>query len=261
MNITLLGLGEVGSLFASDLIELGATVSAYDPADVEVPFGVKFFDSPISACRNTSIIVSATAGKDAESALLQSLSALSEGALYADVSTNSAGAKKRMAALADSRGVSFADVALMSLVPGKGITVPALVSGNGSTRFSDIFSGFGMPVTYVSDKPGDAANRKLLRSVMIKGLAGVLIESMRAAELMDCSDWLWSNLCEQISEADTQLLDRLINGTPCHARRRMHEMQCVIDLLLELGVEPIMSRATKLNLETVVLEGVPKTSE
>ena len=39
MRIAVLGLGEAGSLFASDLVAAGAGVSAFDPAPVPTPDG------------------------------------------------------------------------------------------------------------------------------------------------------------------------------------------------------------------------------
>ena len=40
----------------------------------------------------------------------------------------------------------------------------------------------GMPVEVVSERPGDAATLKLLRSVFMKGIAAAAIESLEAAE-------------------------------------------------------------------------------
>ena len=92
----------------------------------------------------------------------------------------------------------------MTTVPDNGLYTPALAAGDGARRYVDIFNEIGVPVEHVSDSPGDAAIRKLLRSVTIKGLAALLIEAMRAGEKAGCSEWLWGNLAGQL--ADEQLL-------------------------------------------------------
>ena len=84
-------------------------------------------------------------------------------------------------------GVLFADVALMSPVPGRGLRTPTLVSGPGAVSFSERFSALGMPVDVVGAEPGMAATRKLLRSVFMKGLAAAALESLQGAEAADAS--------------------------------------------------------------------------
>ena len=124
----------------------------------------------------------------------------------------------------------------MSTVPGKGLRTPALAAGTGAAGFVRVFSALGMPVTMVSNNPGDAAIRKLLRSVAIKGLASVVIEAMRAAERTGCADWLWANLAEELTRADAAFLSRLVRGTGRHAVRRLHEMEAARDLGIIVSV-------------------------
>ena len=139
-----------------------------------------------------------------------------------------------------------------AIVPGYGVRAPTLVSGSGAQRFVEAFSRFGMPTSAVSDTAGDAASRKLVRSVAMKGLAAVVIEAMQAAEAAGCSDWLWQNLGNQIAAADEKFLPRLVRGTHAHALRRLHEMEASAELLDSLGVQPIMTASTVENLQKVL---------
>ena len=262
-RITVFGLGEAGSLIAADLAAAGITVNGYDPAPAPTPRGVMRFDDPLSAVSGTDLagtdlVISLTAAADARTALTQALEQIPAGAIYADFSTSTAAAKQELAKLASGRGLAFADVALMSTVPGKGLRTPALAAGTGAAEFVRVFSALGMPVTMVSNNPGDAAIRKLLRSVAIKGLASVVIEAMRAAERAGCADWLWANLAEEITRADAAFLSRLVRGTGRHAVRRLHEMEAARDLLVELGVDPVLTRATVENLRRTPEEGLPE---
>jgi 3-hydroxyisobutyrate dehydrogenase-like beta-hydroxyacid dehydrogenase len=115
---------------------------------------------------------------------------LRPGAVYADLNTASPELKREVARLVASVGVRFADVALLGPVPARGLGTPALASGTGARAFADTFSPLGMPVDVISERAGDAAALKLLRSVFMKGLAASAIESLRAAEAAGQADWL-----------------------------------------------------------------------
>lgn len=258
IKFTLFGLGEAGSIFASDLIMLGHEVCAYDPAFVVTPAAVKRFDNPVEAVADAEIIISATAAADSIQALEQALNYLPKSVLYADFSTASASLKKQLAATAASHGIDFVDVALLAVVPGKGIRTTALVAGSGAYRFVEVFSQFGMPVESIGSNAGDAATRKLLRSVFMKGMAAVVIEAMKAGEKADQLEWLWGNICTEITQGDAKLLHRLVEGTGPHALRRLHEMEASEELLTDLGVEPVMTRSTVQSLKNVLQEGLPK---
>jgi 3-hydroxyisobutyrate dehydrogenase-like beta-hydroxyacid dehydrogenase len=191
------------------------------------------------------------------SALTQAIDAIPPGTLYADLSTSAAGAKRALDEVAAGAGLAFADVAMMSIVPGNGLRVPALVSGRGADRFVALMAPLGMPVTAIGGEAGDAATRKLTRSVMMKGLAAVVIESLRASEAAGCADWLWENLRGELAGADERFLARLVAGTGQHAVRRLHEMEAARDLLEELGVDPLMTRSTIESLRRTPADGVP----
>lgn len=257
-TVAIFGLGEAGSLFAADLVKLGIRVNAYDPADVRTPTGIQRHDRPDLAVAGAEVVLAMTGGADAESAAKQALRDIPKSALYADLSTNSAGTKKLLAEIAAAADLPFADIALMTTVPGHGLRTPALASGDGASRFVEIFAGLGVPVEHVSDVAGDAAIRKLLRSVVVKGLAALVIEAMRAGEKAGCREWLWDNLAKAIGGADEAFVARLVNGTEKHATRRLHEMEACAALLGDLGVDPVMTGATAENLRRVPDDGVPE---
>ena len=257
MKITVFGLGEAGSLISADLAAAGVNIVGYDPADVETPKGVVRVDSPAKSVVNANAVIALTQGSEAMGAIEQALDDIPETALYADFSSSSPGTKQQLAAIAAGRGIKFADIALLGTVPGKGLRTPALASGTGATTFVDIFSTLGMPVDSISETAGDAATRKLLRSVMMKGLAGCVIEAMRAAERAGCANWLWENLADEITRADDRLLSRLVRGSGQHAVRRLHEMEASKAMLEEFGIEPLFTNATVENLRRIPIEGLP----
>ena len=155
---------------------------------------------------DADFILSFTGSVDALNALNQSIELIPPSAIYADFASASAGLKRELAKIADDAGFKFCDVALMAMVPGNGIKTPAMFAGNGATELKDLLSTIGMPVEIVSDSAGDAAERKLLRSVVIKGLAGLLIESLEGGHKAGCAQWLWKNLVDEFTAMDARML-------------------------------------------------------
>jgi 3-hydroxyisobutyrate dehydrogenase-like beta-hydroxyacid dehydrogenase len=258
MRFTVFGLGEAGSLIAADLVAAGQEVRGFDPADVTTPVGVDRFNDPRLAVADTAVVLAFTASADAPTALCQALEDIPGSATYADFSTSSAVVKRQLADLAAARNLAFADVALMSIVLGNGLRTPALASGSGAAALEIVLARLGMPIEAISEQAGDAATRKLLRSVVIKGLAALLIEAMRAADAAGFADETWQNLVDQFTVADGTFLRRMVEGTGPHAVRRLHEMEAAAELLTDLGVDPVMTRATVENLRRVPTEGLPR---
>jgi 3-hydroxyisobutyrate dehydrogenase-like beta-hydroxyacid dehydrogenase len=251
MRLALFGLGEAGARYAADLAAAGVEVHAYDPAGVPTPAGVCRHDDPRPAVVDVDVVLGLTAAADAPEALAQALDDIPNAAVYADLSTASRGLKQRLAATAAGRRLAFADIALMAVVAGKGLRTPVLASGTGAEAFAALFEPLGTPVELVGDEAGMAATRKLLRSVMIKGMTAVLIEAMRASAAAGLAVETWANLVEQFTAADEAFLQRLVEGTGAHAARRLHEMEAAADLLDELGIEPLLTSATVESLRRI----------
>jgi 3-hydroxyisobutyrate dehydrogenase-like beta-hydroxyacid dehydrogenase len=251
--ICVLGLGEAGSRIAPDLAAAGAIVHAFDPK-VPPPAGVEGFSSDADAARGASIVIALTSAHEAAPTLEQALPGMTEGTIYADLNTASAGLKTALAAAAARAGAVFADVALMAPVPELGLRTPMLVSGPAAADYASVLSALGATVTILDGPPGTAASRKLLRSVFYKGLAAAVTEALRAARAADCEDWLRNDISQVLAEASAATVDRLEQGSVRHARRRMDEMAAAGDLLDELGVPARVTRASREWLEQLLSE-------
>ncbi len=229
-------------------------VVAFDPAEVPTPDGVTRLVHPALAVADAGLVLALTAACDAPLALLQALEAIGGDALYVDLSTGSPQMKRELAGHAAQRDLDFADAALMAMVPGTGLATPTLVSGHGAERYCSMINPLGGRADPLDGPAGAAAARKLLRSVMMKGTAAVLIEALRAGAAADDLDWLWANLSGEIEAADEQWLFRLVTGSKTHAGRRKAEMEAVAAMLDDLGQPAVMTRATIESL-TELLDG------
>ena len=260
MRVCVLGLGEAGSLIATDLARAGDDVQGYDPSAVPTPEGVARQAGPAAAVAGCALVMAVTPGAGALVALDGVVAFLAEEAVYADLSTGSPSSKEQLAAVIAGRGLLFADVALMAPVPGRGIRTPALASGSGAGQYAQLVNARGGNVEVVGDRAGEAATRKLLRSVVMKGLAALLIESMEAAERDGKSAWLWDHLEAELTSLDPAMLRRLLLETAPHAPRRLEEMTAARELLVESGSPALMTTATIAHLERLIAEGMPGLS-
>lgn len=240
-RIAVLGLGEAGSEIARDLVAAGADVRGYDPKGITVD-GVQPRGSEAEAVADADLVLSVNSSHDALTALAHALPGLRTGTVWADLNTASPGVK---VAVEEAAGIPVVDVALMAPVPGKGLRTPMLVSGPAAQRYADVMSALGADVTVQPGPVGEAISRKLLRSVFYKGLAAAVVEALAAGEAAGCADWLRGNISAELAGFDDRTIDRLVEGTHRHARRRADEMAAATEQLTELGVPPRVAAAAR----------------
>jgi 3-hydroxyisobutyrate dehydrogenase-like beta-hydroxyacid dehydrogenase len=191
--IAVLGLGEAGSAIASELCSAGAAVRGFDPR-VPAAAGIVQCGSDAEACRDANIVIALTSAGEAEQTLREALPGTYRGVVYADLNTSSAGLKLMLADIAATAGLRFADVALMSAVPGNGLRTPMLACGQGAAEYADVFRRFGASVEVPPGPVGAAVTRKLVRSVFYKGLAAAVTEALRAGRAAGCQEWIRENI-------------------------------------------------------------------
>jgi 3-hydroxyisobutyrate dehydrogenase-like beta-hydroxyacid dehydrogenase len=243
--IAVLGLGEAGGALAADLAAGGADVRGWDPRPDR---GARATSAP-DAVRGSDVVLSVNDAGVAVQAAREVAGALRHGQVYADLNTAGAPLKRELAGVVAPTGALFADVALMAPVPGSGVRTPALASGPGAEAFAARLAPLGMPVDVIGSEPGEAAARKLLRSVFMKGLAATCLESLAAARAAGSEDWMREEIAAVLSGADGALLERLETGSRRHAARRVAEMDDATAQLDELGVPARVSRAARAWLE------------
>jgi len=242
-TVAVIGLGEAGSTIARDLVNLGIQVRGWDPAPRGDVSQIPLAANAQAAAEGAEVILSINIASVALAVARDLLPILRAGQLFADLNTAAPTLKRELAQLIEATGAAFVDLALMAPVPGHGLRTPALASGPGASAFIELFKPLGMPIELVDQQAGSAAQRKLLRSIFMKGLAAAVIESMEAASRVGCAEWMRDEITNQLLEADASLLDRLLQGSRKHALRRTEEMQAATDLLNDLHVEPRVSQA------------------
>jgi 3-hydroxyisobutyrate dehydrogenase-like beta-hydroxyacid dehydrogenase len=251
--IAVLGFGEAGSLIARDLAAAGAAVRGFDPA-VAAPVGVTAVGSDAEAVTGADLVLSVNSAAEAVAAFTASVDALTSTTIWADLNTASPAVKRRLAALGRERAILVTDIAMMAPVPGKGLSVPMLASGEGAEQVAAMLRGYGADVEVLDGPAGLAATRKLLRSVFYKGMASSIVEALEAARAAGLEDWLRPHIAEDLAKADASTVQRIVTGTRQHAVRRSHEMAAAAEMLTDLGVQPIMADASRALHERLAAE-------
>lgn len=244
MRVAVLGLGEAGSIYAGDLPARGASVIGTDVRGSLAPAGVdRAVDIP-RAVRGADLVLSLVGAGSAASVLAEALPAMEATSVFADMNTSGPTHKRLLAAAAAERGIPFVDVAILAPVPRARIDTPLLLSGGGIAQLRPLLAQLHIPATEVGPEPGAAARLKLLRSVFMKGLAAVVVESVTAAEIFGAEDWLMEQIASELGASDLQPVRHLIDGTRKHAVRREAEMRQAREFLASLDAPHPMTDAT-----------------
>jgi len=250
MIISILGIGEAGGALSRDLLAAGVTVRGWDPEPRAVPEGLEFAASNPAAVSGSDIVLSLNWASVAFEVAAEVAPVLRPQQLFADFNTAAPQTKRDVAAIVEAPGALFIDAALMAPVLPKGLGTSVYASGSGADLFAESMSPFGMPIKVLDYEAGSAATHKLVRSIMYKGVAAVVMECLEAAETLGMSEYARSQMMTILR--DESMIDRFVNGSVKHARRRIQEMGAVVEMLDSLGVSAFTSRAALEKLKEIM---------
>ena len=257
--VALLGLGEAGSRYAADLLAAGVSVVGHDPtARPEIP-GLRHAESPARAVQDAQIVLSLNSAHVAPQVAADAAPGLRPGSVFADLNTSAPDVKRKVAAAVEPAGAWFVDVAVLAPVPRRGLRTPLALAGPGRERLTRFLAPLGVPVEDAGEQPGAAAARKLLRSVFMKGIAAAVLESLEIAGRAGQEEWLRDQIVAELAAADAAFVDRLVDGTRQHARRRLTEMQAAADYAADLGAPADITQATIARLQRLTADREERT--
>jgi 3-hydroxyisobutyrate dehydrogenase-like beta-hydroxyacid dehydrogenase len=258
MNIALIGLGEVGRVLAEDLAD-GNVLSTWDIAFMdsdsraarnasELPVRVST-DAP-DAVRNAQLVISAVTAANDLSAAGDVASAIDKatdkGVWFLDLNSASPGQKQQSAALIDAVGGRYVEAAVLSPIHPKRIGSPLLLGGPHASDFVELAHTLGFAgAEFFAPTVGPASATKLSRSVVVKGLEALLMESMLTARTWGVEKPVLDSLSNLLPAADwPALAEYMIRRSIEHGERRSEEMVEAASTVADTGVEPLMAAAT-----------------
>lgn len=255
---TVIGLGEAGATYAAALVAAGHQVTGFDPVAPSTPAGVRRAATAADACAGADIVLVLTGAAAARTVAQECLPVLAPGSCYADFTSSSPHVMQDLGRVPSE--ARFADVAILGPVPTQGVKTPLMVSGPGSQAVADLLTPLGADVEIADGEPGSAMAHKLLRSVLMKGLASVVVEAVTAGRAAGMEDWIRGQIAGQLAGDGQAVIDRFLVGTAKHAQRRSKEMQDTAEYLtsdLKVPAEMTMGSAAALTRMASASEAVP----
>ncbi|MCU4181830.1 DUF1932 domain-containing protein [Bosea sp. BH3] len=252
--IGIIGFGEVGSSFARGLREEGVTdILAFDKGpgqrqrDLAAArareLGVRLVES-IDVLADRAVIFSAVPQDAALEVVGKAGQSLSATTIFADVNSLSPEVKRRAAMLAEG-GPSFVDGAIMSVPIQDLHRAQILASGGAAHRFAELLNPLGMRIEVVGNEPGAAAGIKIIRSLLIKSIENALVEALVVARRHGLADQVTDSFCNLLDAKPTRsFVDFLVQSHAVHASRRLKEVEMAIETARQVGVGPLLGRAT-----------------
>jgi 3-hydroxyisobutyrate dehydrogenase-like beta-hydroxyacid dehydrogenase len=254
--VGLVGYGEVGRILAEDLRGRGVAVAAFDlklhDAAAADPLrqhagelGVVLAGSHAELAACSHLVISAVTASQAVAAARDCGAALRPGTFFLDLNSVSPGAKQRAADAVDAAGGRYVEGAVMTSVPPFRIQVPLLLGGPYAAALRGPLNRLGFAARVSCATLGVASAVKMCRSVMIKGLEAMVIESLTTARHHGVEDAVLESLRETFPGIDWErqaayFFQRVIE----HGRRRSEEMREVAVTVREAGLAPCSAAGT-----------------
>jgi 3-hydroxyisobutyrate dehydrogenase-like beta-hydroxyacid dehydrogenase len=136
------------------------------------------------------------------------------------------------------------EAGVMTSVPPYGIRVPMLLGGAQAQALAQTLCGLGMDAKAVATEIGVASAIKMCRSVMIKGLEALVIESYTTARHYGVEGHMIPTLAETFPSIDWEQTGAyFFSRVALHGKRRAEEMREAANTVREAGFEPFMAAA------------------
>jgi 3-hydroxyisobutyrate dehydrogenase-like beta-hydroxyacid dehydrogenase len=256
-TIGLIGYGEVGKIFSAGLKGKPGVqgVAAWDVKfrdnagrDADIAHasaaGVRACDSMQALCASSALVISAVTASNTLAVAKQAAQHIAAGSVFLDLNSASPGTKQQCAQAIEAAGAHYVEAGVMTSVPPYGIRVPMLLGGTQAQALAQTLDTWGMDAKAVSPKLGVASAIKMCRSVMIKGLEALVIESYAAARAYGVEDHVLPTLQETFPSIDwTEQGSYFFSRVVQHGKRRAEEMREAARTVQESGVQALMTTA------------------
>jgi 3-hydroxyisobutyrate dehydrogenase-like beta-hydroxyacid dehydrogenase len=278
-HLGMVGYGEVGKIITAGLKNQMQSCQVWDLKFVDessksselahaASAGINTCDGMQALCKASNFIVSAVTASQTLAVAQAAAEHIQAGSVFLDLNSASPGTKQAAAKLIEAAGAHYVEAGVMTSIPPYGIKVPMLLGGVKAALLARQLIAFGMDVKAISDDIGIASAIKMCRSVMIKGLEALVIESYATARKYGVEDHVIPTLAETFPSIDWQqtgayFFSRVVQ----HGKRRAEEMREAANTVGEAGFDPFMAAAIAQKHDWVaglardgVFDGLPKSS-
>lgn len=253
MIIAFIGLGEVGSRYASGITKDGANTKGYDISLGKETFkekenrcrmaGVELVKGPKELIEGSDLILAITTCAQAIKTAEICKPFLKEGQIYIDLNSAVPNVKKQIQQIIEETGADFCDACSMDDIIKYGHHNNIVISGKLAKKVAEILSLYNMSIQVLGEEIGQASAYKAIRSIFNKGTEALLIETLIAAQRLGIMDEVFKSIVDFYSNDIASLLNLLIRTDVVHAKRRADEVGSVAEMLGEMVIENTMSSA------------------
>jgi 3-hydroxyisobutyrate dehydrogenase-like beta-hydroxyacid dehydrogenase len=257
MRIGIIGFGEVGRIVGTALVAQGAEwVGTYDllladprtAGGIEAEArtaGVKVAPDVDALMAESELVLSAVTASQTTAAAQSAVRAIRPGTWFIDFNSASPGAKSACAALIDAAGGRYVECAVMNSVPPYGIRVPMLIGGPHAAAVHPVLGKLGFAAEICDERVGVASAIKMCRSVVIKGMESIFVESLMTARHYGVEAPVLASLQETFPTIDwEEQASYFFSRVAQHGKRRAEEMREAAATVREGGLAPHMAAAT-----------------
>lgn len=256
-RIALIGFGEVGGIFGQDFAAAGLDISTFDVLlnaessrsamlSKATSANVRACDSLEAAIHGTDLVISAVTASSAPDVASNAAPFLQNAQIYFDLNSVSPETKRQIALTLGESPAAFVEAAVMAPVSPQRLKVPMLLGGEHAGTAAERLQAIGMNVKPISERVGVASAIKMCRSIIIKGLEAITVESMFTARRYGAEDHVLSSLAATFPGMgwNGALPDYLISRVAEHGKRRAAEMREAAEAVADAGLEPLTALAT-----------------
>lgn len=253
LHVAFIGYGEVGKIFAREMIAGGAGVSFFDilladPASGPEmrahasAIGAVACDCVDDALAGAQVIVSAVTASASLDVAREVARAIQPEQFFVDLNSVSPATKQFSSRLIDAVGGRYVEAAVMASVPPYGIKVPIILGGPHAEQLERCLAQLDMRLEVGVPEVGVASAIKMCRSVMIKGIEALAVECFLTARRYGVENQVIASLDETFPSMHWEAqADHLISRVVQHGRRRAAEMREVARTEQEVGMRPLLA--------------------
>lgn len=249
-NIGIIGFGEVGQVFASGMLENNPDVNVYvydillekkekEMEEKIISIGAEPIYRIDQLAQKCEIVFSLVSSSASIHVAQEFSKGLDNQKIFIDFTTSTPHDKEISGnAVHDKKGF-YVDAAIMGTVATEKSKVPLLLSGSHAAETEKQLTTLGFNCQIVNLPNGASASIKLLRSIFMKGLEALVLETMITARNYGVDKEVQKSISETMDNNDfTTFSNALITTHMVHKNRRMKEVSDCIKIIKDANLEP-----------------------
>ncbi|WP_137129050.1 DUF1932 domain-containing protein [Rhizobium sp. FY34] len=247
MRIGFLGYGEAGRAFHEGLTRPDLSVLAYDHAlrgqangDMRAAMterGAAVVETA-GELATADWIFSAVTADQSLAAVADLASHLRRGHLLIDINSVSPERKRATASLVARSGADYLDMAVMAPVHPRRHATPVLIAGPLAEPLLPKLTALGFCAEIAGPTIGAATAIKMVRSLFVKGLEALTVETLLSAQASGCYDYVLASLSSSYPGLNwPDFAAYQFERTLRHGERRAAEMRESAETLAALGLQ------------------------